>query len=451
MDCYAKMKSNKRRQVSLIEEDRISNLPEHLIDSILERLPIQDVIRTSILSKKWRYKWRSMRAVVFDEQISKKLAKNGAFGRHGFIRVINQVLLLHMGSISKFYLCIPDMFLDSFQDVNRWMLYLSTKGVKDFTITNSNQRYQLPRCVFSCLELRKLELNKCIFKPPLQFEGFLYLESLVFNNVDFMIDLGGTAINLPQLKKLIMRSCTKVYNLKIHATNLQVLLIMNCPDVMLLELLRSQRLGMVCLTLTKPIEDFVRLERMNLALMFTNMPRLRWFYIDGHFLKVFIAEKPRWFPHAVNCLKRLWLIDFSLGDLDHLHGALCLLRNSPHLEELRMMHTQTESELMRYGEETTSSHLESPGCLDQTLSRLRIVELSPLQGSRPQLLFVKLLLAQSPSLEKFTIQSNGTLDPYKRFNIAKDVMRFPRASPKAEMIYLDPNSCKNDVCDYTYK
>ncbi|KAJ0792914.1 putative F-box domain, leucine-rich repeat domain superfamily, F-box-like domain superfamily [Helianthus annuus] len=234
--------NNKRRQVSVIEEDRISNLPEHLIDSILERLPIQDVIRTSILSKKWRYKWRTMRAVVFDEQISKKLAKNGAFGRHGFIRVINQVLLLHKGSISKFYLCILDMFLDSFQDVNQWMLYLSTKGVKDFTIANSNQPYQLPRCVFSCVELRTLELNKCIFKPPLQFEGFLYLESLVFNNVDFTTDLGGTAINLPQLKKLIMRSCTKVYNLKIHATNLQVLLIMNCPDVMLLELLRSQRL-----------------------------------------------------------------------------------------------------------------------------------------------------------------------------------------------------------------
>ncbi|KAM0052491.1 putative F-box domain, FBD domain, F-box-like domain superfamily protein [Helianthus debilis subsp. tardiflorus] len=436
--------NNKRRQViSIVEGDRISNLPEHLSDSILERLPIQDVIRTSILSKKWRYKWTTIRAVVFDEQISKKLAKNGAFGRHGFIRVINQVLLLHKGSIHKFYLYIPNMFLDSFQEVDQWMLFVSTKGVEDLTVANSNQLYQLPSCVFSCLKLRKLQLTICIFKPPLLFEGFLYLERLALKNIDFTTDLGGTVINLPQLKGLTMHSCTNVYHFKIKATKLLTLFVTDCCDVMLLELLHSQRLSCVCTLLQKPVKDFVRLKRMNLALLFTKMPEVQFFSVDGHFLKVFIAEKGKWFPQAVNSLRRLWLIGLSLGDLDHLHGVLCLLRNSPKLEELRMKHIHTESELMRHGVEAASNHLESPDCLDQTLNRLRTVELSPLQGSKPELLFLKLLLAHSPSLEKFTIQSDGTLDANKWFNIAKDVMRFPRASSKAELIYLDPKSCKN--------
>ncbi|KAM0052504.1 putative FBD domain-containing protein [Helianthus debilis subsp. tardiflorus] len=206
---------------------------------------------------------------------------------------------------------------------------------------------------------------------------------------------------------------------------------------MLLELLHSQRLACVCTLLQKPVKDFVRLERMNLALLFTKMPAVQFFSVDGHFLKVFIAEKGKWFPHAVNSLRRLWLKGLSLGDLDHLHGVLCLLRNSPNLEELRMKHIHT-SELMRHGVEAASNHLESPDCLDHTLNRLRTVELSPLQGSKPELLFIKLLLAHSPSLEKFTIQSDGTLDANKRFNIAKDVMRFPGASSKAELIYLDP-------------
>ncbi|KAJ0612078.1 putative F-box domain, leucine-rich repeat domain superfamily, F-box-like domain superfamily [Helianthus annuus] len=360
--------NNERRQVSVEEEEEngMGKLPEHVMDSILERLPLQDIIRTSILSKKWRYKWTTMKAVVFDEQISNKLAENGAFGRHGFTRVINQVLLLHKGSsISKFYLYIPNMFLDSFQEVDQWIFFLSTKGVEDLTIANSIQLYQLPSCLFSCLELRKLELGKCIFKPPLQFEGFPYLESLTLNNIDFTTT--DVVINLPHLTKLILQYCTNVYNLKIKATKLLNLVVVGCPDVMFLELLHSQRVGFLCTLLQKPVKDFVRLERMNLALMFTKMPYLVRLFIDGHFLK--------------------------------------------------------ESELMHHGVEATSNHLESPNCLDQTLNRLRTVELSPVQGSKPELLFIKPLLAHSPSLEKFTIQSDGTLDANKRFNIAKDVMQ----------------------------
>ncbi|XP_022028307.1 F-box/FBD/LRR-repeat protein At1g13570 [Helianthus annuus] len=431
--------NNERRQVSVEEENGMGKLPEHVMDSILERLPLQDIIRTSILSKKWRYKWTTMKAVVFDEQISNKLAENGAFGRHGFTRVINQVLLLHKGSsISKFYLYIPNMFLDSFQEVDQWIFFLSTKGVEDLTIANSIQLYQLPSCLFSCLELRKLELGKCIFKPPLQFEGFPYLESLTLNNIDFTTT--DVVINLPHLTKLILRYCTNVYNLKIKATKLLNLVVIGCPDVMFLELLHSQRVGFLCARLQKPVKDFVRLERMNLALMFTKMPYLVRLFIDAHFLKDFIAEKRKWFPHTVNFLKCLRLYSFSPGDLDHLYGGLCLLRNSPNLEELHVIHIKTESELMHHGVEATSNHLESPNCLDQTLNRLRTVQLSHLQGSKPELLFIKLLLAHSPSLEKFTIQSDGTWDANKRFNITKDVMRFPRASSKAELIYLDPKS-----------
>ncbi|KAM0010715.1 hypothetical protein Hdeb2414_s0070g00772481 [Helianthus debilis subsp. tardiflorus] len=207
---------------------------------------------------------------------------------------------------------------------------------------------------------------------------------------------------------------------------------------MFLELLHSQRVGFLCAHLQKPVKDFVRLERMNLALMFTKMPYLVPLFIDGRFLKDFIAEKPKWFPHTVNFLKCLRLYSFSPGDLDHLYGGLCLLRNSPNLEELRMTLIKRES-----GVEATSNHLESPNCLDQTLDRLRTVQLLHLQGPKPELLFIKLLLAHSPSLEKFTIQSDGTWDANKRFNIAKDVIRFPRASSKAELIYLDPKSCKN--------
>ncbi|KAL4561331.1 hypothetical protein LXL04_033495 [Taraxacum kok-saghyz] len=81
--------------VKCAQEDRISNLPEHLIDSILERLPFEDAVKTSIISQNWRYKWTTMKVLVLDEHFSNKYAKNGAFGRNGFIRVITRILILH--------------------------------------------------------------------------------------------------------------------------------------------------------------------------------------------------------------------------------------------------------------------------------------------------------------------------------------------------------------------
>lgn len=283
----------------------IGNLPEHLTSSVLERLPIRDIVRTSILSKKWRYKWTTISAVVFDEQISKRLARYGAFGIHGFIRVINHVLFLQKGPISKFYLYMPYLHIDSFQEVDHWIFFLSTKHVEDLTLANySNLRYQLPFCVFSCLELRNLELNNCIWKPPSQyFEGFLYLETLILNNIDFTTKVDRAMINLPQLMKLviIMHSCKNVYNLKIKATKLRILVVENCPDVMLLELLHIECLASVCITLNEPAKDFVRLKKMNLALMFDNMPKVQSFHIDGHLLKVchkiLIWILPSYFTH----------------------------------------------------------------------------------------------------------------------------------------------------------
>ncbi|CAI9269020.1 unnamed protein product [Lactuca saligna] len=396
---------NKRRVVTCAKEDIISNLPEHLIDSILERVPLEEAARTSILSKNWRYRWTKMGALAFDEQFFKKYAKNGAFGRNGFIRIINKVLILHNGPISKFLLHIPNMnmFLDCFEEVDQWMLLLSRNRVKELILTNSNQRYQLPSYVFSCLELTKLKMKNCFFKPPLNFEGFLNLKDLNLRCIDFGASLCGTQINLPQLKKLSLHKCTNVYNFNIKATKLEKLTVIACPDTIL-------------------------------TTMLSNMTKIKCFFVDAQFLKIFTAENiPKWVPQPINSLTRLWFQKFQLGDLHQLNGALCLLRNSPNLKTLGM-HLE-----MKNGDNVgpASSILESPNCLDIS-NRLQTVKIECLQGSKPELLFVKLLLAHSSSLRKFTITPSRSLDVKKILDISKDVMRFSRASPKAEMIYLNP-------------
>ncbi|CAI9269033.1 unnamed protein product [Lactuca saligna] len=429
------MERIKRRNVSWAEEDWISQLPEHLIDSILERLPIEDAVRTSILSKIWRHRWTTMRALVFDPKFSRKFAKNGAFGRNGFIRIINKVLILHKGPILKFALYIPNVFLDSFQEVDQFMLLLSRNSLTELIIINTNQRYELPSCVFSCLELRSLKTTNGFFNPPREFEGFLNLEELSLKHIDFGDRLCGTRINLPRLKTLTLNTCTNVYNFNIKATKLQNLFVIACPDAMLLRLLESRCLFQVWIAFEKPIQDFVGVEKMTLAKMLSNFPRVRQFYIDSYFLKFFIAEKiPKLLPHTIYSLKQLRLFHYQLADLHQLHGALCLLRNSPNLETLHIfMAMETWVDVG-----AASNHLESPNCLDCTLEQLQTVEMTYLEGSKPELLFIKLILAHSPSLQKFTITPSKASDVQKRLDIAMDIMQFPRASTKAKMFYLNP-------------
>nr|GFD20615.1 hypothetical protein [Tanacetum cinerariifolium] len=48
--------------------DRISNIPSSIIETILCLLPIEEAVRTSILSKEWRYRWIKIPKLVFVEE-----------------------------------------------------------------------------------------------------------------------------------------------------------------------------------------------------------------------------------------------------------------------------------------------------------------------------------------------------------------------------------------------
>ncbi|KAJ9559125.1 hypothetical protein OSB04_013739 [Centaurea solstitialis] len=428
--------NHKRRLLTYVEEDKASDLPDHLIGSILDRLPIQEAVRTSILSKNWRYKWTTLTTLVLDEKFSNKFAKNGALGRNGFIRIINQVVLLNKGPISKLSLHIPEIYLDSFQEeVDQWMLFLSENSVRELIITNSSRRFELSSHVSSCSKLRKLKLENCVLRPSLEFERFSNLEVLYLKLIDFGAKDCETLVSLPQLKSLAMFQCTNIHSFNIEARKLNIFRIMNF-DAMYIPLLNRLLVTpsiTILLCVIKPLEVPVGVERMNLTRMSSNLPNIRELTIDGHFLKFLTADKlPKWLPHALNSLKVLWLGCIQIGDLDQLHGALCLLRNSPNLERLWMWWKP----VMLNDVGPASNHLESPDCLDQTLNRLQTVEVKYLAGSRPHLLFIKLLLAYSPSLNKMTIEPSVHSDSDERLDIEVNVMRFPRASPKAELIFV---------------
>ncbi|KAL4560994.1 hypothetical protein LXL04_033153 [Taraxacum kok-saghyz] len=192
--------------------------------------------------------------------------------------------------------------------------------------------------LFSCLELTKLVLENCVFKPPIEFEGFINLTDLYLKNIGFMC---GTQIILPQLGILWLDTCTNVCNFNIKATKLHNLFVSNCPDVKLLHLLHSPCITVLGTYFPNPIRD----ERITLEVMLSNLPKIEYLNCDCFFFKVskhltfasqvLIEQKiPKWLPNMVNSLKHLQVQYYHLGDLYQLHVVLCLLRNSPNLESL---------------------------------------------------------------------------------------------------------------------
>ncbi|XP_071735714.1 F-box/FBD/LRR-repeat protein At1g13570-like isoform X2 [Rutidosis leptorrhynchoides] len=124
-----------------ISSDRISSLPQNIIETILTLMPIRDALRTSILSKKW-----SGPTILKFELDFYKL---------GMITEFDQIIL----GLSR------------------------RSNVKDLIIDTSNSFYKLTTSFFLMQGLESISLKNCNFEPPVNFNGFSKLRNMCFENV----------------------------------------------------------------------------------------------------------------------------------------------------------------------------------------------------------------------------------------------------------------------------
>lgn len=198
----------------------INGLPKDLVENILSRLPIQDAVGTSILSKKWRYAWTGLRKLVFDNRFCENLNTNSKL-----IKAIYQVLLLHNGPLNTFKLHIANLESSSFE-VDQFVLVVLRKGVKDlFLCIRKDEPYRLPSSVFAYgQQLEHLQLWSCVFEPPPGFGGFSNLDSLVLNEVGISGSrLSSIISHCPVLTRLSFKSSASCDGIDIVAPNLKLL------------------------------------------------------------------------------------------------------------------------------------------------------------------------------------------------------------------------------------
>ncbi|XP_012849457.1 PREDICTED: probable FBD-associated F-box protein At1g32375 [Erythranthe guttata] len=146
--------------------DRISELPEDILQRILYFLPQSAAVRTSVLSKSWRHIWCTRSNLSFSQLNSK-------VNEQEFLTVVDKTLRRYCDQ----RLCIDEILLCMFSChelvslLDKWIPLLATIGVKEFclfilskdrNLSEDDNRDSLDlRVVFKAESLKILGLQNC--------------------------------------------------------------------------------------------------------------------------------------------------------------------------------------------------------------------------------------------------------------------------------------------------
>ncbi|XP_076898985.1 F-box/FBD/LRR-repeat protein At1g13570-like isoform X1 [Bidens hawaiensis] len=391
----------------LAPEDFITDMPDIIITNILDRLPIQDAMRTSILARNWRSKWTLLSQLVFDRDFCDLLETRD---EDNPFNVISRIILRLKGAIVKFDLTIDDL-LDvedmNNEDFNNLILLLSRKGVKDLTSDNEHDiELEFPTHLFSCLELKHLKLRHCCFNPPPTFHGFPNLLSLDLCVVAFekKFELGEFFTRCPLLENLAMDDISDWEKIKLDGIakleNLKILSLRFCDDYE-----TSTSSGII----------FQLLD---------SLPKLQELQLDFEECRLTKGGANKRFPTVFLSLKFLKLSRISLDNGVMFSCAYELLSTCPNLLYLEITTDNSNAELV------FTPRVEYDIILPL---RLRRVVFQCFNGSENELRFIEILLANSPVLDKIQICFRSVLTSDEKLMFTLELLKFHRISPVAEI------------------
>ncbi|KAH9607035.1 hypothetical protein KSS87_013810 [Heliosperma pusillum] len=353
-------------------EDFINNVLDIVCDKILEHLPISIAAQTSVLSKRWRSAWLSLKKLNFDADFSEPRYSDW----QKCSCIISSVLFHHNSPVHDFRLFNPFTNWDA-MNLSQWISFLSKNGVRKIVITNRYTGIEfvdISSYIFSCSELEHLELND--FKlnpPPNNFRGFpnlkhLELVDFEFTNQNSFSTLIGSSKMLVALK---LENWIGTYHVAIDAPCLQTLRLKG--DFESLAFRNVGSLKSISLSLKAMPKKPITVETVDAVNLLASCCQLQSIRFSGHLCKVFSGENVG-----------QYFLNFNYN---------------------------------------------------YKLNHLRTVYIQGITGSNAELKLVEYLLAISVVLE-FLLFKSGNLDIESELKMSRALMGFPRASPKARLFFL---------------
>lgn len=224
--------SNEHQSVDVDVVDRISTLPDHILHCILSHIRnAKDLVRISILSKRWREVWYSFSTLIFDERnfAADEKVRNK---RDLFIKYVDDSLQHHREKnvgIRKLVLHIISFDSKVASSIDRWLDIAVKENIKelDLSVNMKGNCYTLPQTILLAKSLTWVRLCGCKFEtgqsivlPNLQK---LYLRKVKLNDriiqnlisgCPFIEDL--RLVQCQGLKDLLLLDLDKLNRVEIH-------------------------------------------------------------------------------------------------------------------------------------------------------------------------------------------------------------------------------------------
>ncbi|XP_070048400.1 F-box protein At5g03100-like isoform X1 [Nicotiana tomentosiformis] len=451
--------------------DRLSDLPDAILLHILSMLlwDSKAVVRTSVLSQRWRFLWKSV-------PVSLDFESPNSYSEKDFIASTNRELY-YWRSCQKIRRFRGSLFRydNSYvKDVDLWV-HFATKvaNVEELTLlfdSDNHPKYELPNFAYKNTLLRSLILINCELKPSgsVNWNSLVFLSIASLNLTDNMLEkiLSGC----PNLEHLELDCVLGISRLEISSVKLTFLSLKDYqnknPDLSPLEILAPHIKYFELLGFCNEI----RLR--NVASLVSAILSSNFDYIvdeernseaeDGY-LKEFLhivayVEDLELGPWGIECLSILELkgwqsppssrkylkLDTALEQLDFL-GICSFLQSSPDLETL-VIDWYNKKRRHQYvlpwykNKDEHCKRFEKIHNFNCSLLKMKTIKfinmVGPLSENKFVLPLIKYLLENATVLEKFIIavgcKGYVSQDCVK---LEQELLNFPRSSPHASVVF----------------
>ncbi|XP_048132435.1 F-box protein At5g03100-like [Rhodamnia argentea] len=465
----------------LSPSDLIGALPNDVIHHIFSFLPLQDVVKTSVLSKRWQSTWTTTTHFVFNGD----RPRNHETYSFDFLSLVNSVLIQSTSPTVK-RLHVTGFVYDEANSpkLDFCLRFAMARRVEDLCLglTASPFLYTLPRFASRLTCLVRLEVSYCCFSlgtsirwPCLKVLSIRHRE-LCDHSLQKI--LRGS----PVLESLELDSCKGVKNIRIDSTSVKDLLLVpslfsNAENLWAPHLLSLRVSGF------SPHDSVFRLDDVS-SLVEANLYLRILYFSMSHVERIRdllkgLLEKLRGVPTLAtggSCLQILsyWEMEGVHSPLSKcrnltlnapvsrwdLPGIVHLLRSSPCLEKLVIRlagFTNLQFELdeeskdrFNYDEEDfLCARKGNFECLAKHLKRVEIIGFQANSfRSKYLLALMKFLLGDALVLEKLIIKAElpsqygqeRHQDPVlsELLGVMQEVLSYRRASRNAEVIFNHP-------------
>ncbi|XP_023757468.1 F-box/LRR-repeat protein At3g58900 [Lactuca sativa] len=438
------MENSKQSRTSKDKDgvDMFSKLPEPILHLILSHLQgTEEVIRTSILSRRWRNLWTSVPSIDID--YSRRLNPYQGFKKNNFEEFVSRVLENNSLDLDSFRLSCANYCNMSI--VKQWIDAAVKRNVKVldlmFCIGDEYDEIELPNSLMTCdsLEVLRLYLFGRCLHLPYRCKGFSRLRVIELN--DMMLFDGGLVTDLLKkcplledlkLKKLVFGEKMEMVDGDFHSS-IQI----SCPKLVFLELtsylgkfnftskgLNSLKKAVINLNGSLP-----ELMRRNICELFAGISHVESLSLNPFtILKCIDAAS---LPNLKTVELRITMDDFPMDDL------IQTLQQYPRLEALHLIIQDVFSYQRRNSWQSAHLKLNEVEARRILTRHLRRVEFVEFNGENPSLLMARSLLMYGDALEEMVF-SWGDKDKYPRKSMEtlKKMSKYRKASSTVKLITL---------------